>query len=124
VLHEALGEEPANLLELLPGFERSESLEAVGRTADPGEPRHELAVLVAEPIADLGAEPGPGAGRPAARERAKGVQDHDDVDDLLQDRALDGREEPECPEEHPRERESHTDEHALERDPPRATGDL
>src|SRR4029450_11472845 len=64
----ALGQEPPDLLELVASLDRRVGLEAVGHRTDPGQPGHELAVLVPEAVAD-GRRPPSGPGPARARPR-------------------------------------------------------
>ena len=62
--------------------------------------------------------------RLAAAQRAQRVEDHRDVDALLQQRAERGREQAERGDHHRRQRHRHARQRALHGDPPGAAGDL
>ena len=75
------------------------------------EPLGQQRVLLTEP--DLGRAPA---------QRPQGVEDHGHVDDLLEDRTPDGREETDCSDTHGGQGKGHPCHHALDGDPPGASG--
>jgi hypothetical protein len=123
VADEALREEPSDLREAGASLAAVERVEPIRDRADPRQPRDELAMLLAEAVPDVGRDPRPSARTAVAGQRPQRVQDHRDVDRLLDDRPPDGREQPGRAEPHPDEGQRHPREHALRRDPARTAGD-
>ena len=93
-------------------------------SADRGDRRSSGEVLARAAVPLVSAQPGIGDRLvdPAA-EGSQGVEDDDDVDRLLEERAGDDGQEPEGRDDHRDERHAHAGDDALERDRPRAAGD-
>ena len=81
-------------------------------------------MLFAETLAEIVTAIGNRLRAPSAGKRAQRVQDHCDVDSLLQQSAGDRRQASGGGEEHRGERKPHADDHALQRDGARTPGDL
>jgi hypothetical protein len=88
-----------------------------------GDRRGELAVLVAEALAEFGPAGDLGLLLQPTRERPERVQDHDHVDRFLEERAGDRGQRAGGREQHRHQRHAHADHDALERDRSGPLGD-